>query len=76
MNYKDTKIRDCIYEHGGSRIWREVDGEAGRDLLADTFHTKEFAEAVRVFTEEWIKEENMVAARTLYDHHRSSRENK
>lgn len=48
-------LKQTIYDHGGSCIWRENDGK--RDLLADTYHTREFAEAVRRFTEEWFAKE-------------------
>jgi len=47
------EIRQTIYDHGGSRIWREIDGR--RDLIADTFQTAEYAEAVREFTEKWFQ---------------------
>lgn len=51
--YDNGRIKQNIYNHGGSRIWRE--DEAGRrDLLVDTYHTEEFAEDVRRFTEEWF----------------------
>ena len=46
------EINQAIYDHGGSRIWREVDGR--RDLLADTYGSKELAVAVRVFIEGWL----------------------
>ena len=48
------EIKQSIYDHGGSRIWREPDGR--RDLLVDTYHTREFAEAVRDFTDKWFRE--------------------
>jgi hypothetical protein len=48
------EIQQTIYEHGGSRIWREIDGR--RDLIADTFQSREYAEAVRDFTATWFQE--------------------
>jgi hypothetical protein len=48
-------LKQNIYKHGGSRIWRE--NETKRDLLVDTYHTKAFAKAVRQFVEDWLKQE-------------------
>lgn len=42
-----------IYDHGGSRIF--IDGESGdRQLLVDTYYTKEFAEYIGKCTREYF----------------------
>lgn len=51
-----NEIKQTIYEHGGSRIWIELDGQ--RNLLCDTYHTKELAVVVRGFIEHWWKQYN------------------
>lgn len=48
----ERQIMQTIYDHGGSRIWREKEGT--RELLADTYLCKEFSEAVRDFIEQWL----------------------
>lgn len=47
-------VEQDIYEHGGSRIYTKIE-EGGRKLLADTYHTKEFAIDVKTFIEGWMK---------------------
>lgn len=49
-----TDISQTIYDHGGSRIWIEKDGN--RKLIADTYTTKDYALALRDFTEQWLRE--------------------
>ena len=45
-------VKQSIYRHGGSRIWVEhSDGE--RELVADTYQDKAFAEAVKKLADEW-----------------------
>jgi hypothetical protein len=45
-------VKQSIYQHGGSRIWVEhSDGE--RELVADTYQDKAFAEAVKKLADEW-----------------------
>ena len=45
-------VKQSIYPHGGSRIWVEhSDGE--RELIADTYQDKAFAEAVKKLADEW-----------------------
>ncbi len=46
-------LRQDLYEHGGSRLWVEVDGR--RNLLVDTYHTRELAEDVRRFVRGWLE---------------------
>ena len=41
-----------IYEHGGSRIWRET--KDGRELLADTYGNADMALAVKKCIEEFL----------------------
>ena len=50
MNIK--KIKQTIYEHGGSRIY--IDLPTGRELIADTYSSAEYAKAVLQFTKEWL----------------------
>jgi len=45
-------LEQVIYDYGGSRIYIEKDGH--RELLADTYHTEEFAVAVRNFIDDWL----------------------
>ena len=52
----DLGLKQAIYDHGGSRIWREIDGE--RELLVDTYTTKDFAKAIYAFTEQWLKQKS------------------
>ena len=42
-----SAIRQTVYHHGGSRIYREHDGR--RDLIADTYTDEHFAEALYAF---------------------------
>ena len=49
-----TPIFQRIYEHGGSRIWRET--KDGRALLADTYGNVDMAVAVKKFIEGWLAE--------------------
>lgn len=48
-----TTVHQTIYKHGGSRIWTESGDH--RDLLAHTYHTKEYAIAIRDFTQNWLR---------------------
>jgi len=50
----EAGLKQNLYDHGGSRIYTEIDGK--RILICDTYHTEEFALAVRDFTEKWLKE--------------------
>ena len=45
------QIQQSLYEHGGSRIWIEVDND--KTLLCDTYHTKELSLAVFQFIKSW-----------------------
>ena len=49
------RIKHNIYDHGGSRLYVE-DEKGNRNLIVDTYHTKEYALAIREFTEKWLKE--------------------
>jgi hypothetical protein len=57
----DLGLRQTIYEHGGSRMWLEKNGE--RKLLVDTYTTDNFAKAIRAFTEEWLRHNDKVERR-------------
>lgn len=46
-------VKQILYEHGGSRIYIENE-KTHRGLLVDTYHTKEFAVAIKEFTENWL----------------------
>ena len=48
---RERVIKQDIYDHGGSRIWIEQNGD--RELVADTYQSKEFAEAVKKLVDEW-----------------------
>ena len=48
------RIKHDIYDHGGSRLYTE-DDKGNRNLIVDTYHTKESALAIREFTEKWLK---------------------
>jgi len=48
-------LRQTVYPHGGSRIWVE-EPDGSRNLIADTYTTAEYAEAVRDFTEKWLRD--------------------
>jgi len=48
-------LRQTVYPHGGSRIWVE-EPDGSRNLIADTYTTAEYAEAVRDFTEQWLRD--------------------
>lgn len=45
-------IMQTIFEHGGSRIWREVDGR--RQLIADTYGSAGMALAVKKCIEDFM----------------------
>jgi len=49
------RIKHNIYDHGGSKLYTE-DKKGNRNLIVDTYHTKEYAIAIREFTEKWLKE--------------------
>jgi hypothetical protein len=55
-----SALRQTIYEHGGSRIWIEKPG-GGRELLADTYTTADYANAVRDFTEKWLRQNKEIS---------------
>lgn len=48
-------IQQTIYDHGGSRIWRDKP-DGGRELLADTYTDADFAEASLAFVEAWYRD--------------------
>jgi hypothetical protein len=48
-----SAIRQTVYHHGGSRIYREHDGR--RDLIADTYTDEHFAEALYAFVLDYFR---------------------
>lgn len=48
-----TTVHQRIKNHGGSTIWTEQGNH--RDLLAHTYHTTEYAVAIRDFTQNWLR---------------------
>ena len=53
------ELKQVIYDHGGSRIYLAEKDDSDRELLVDTYHTEEFAIAVRDFVSKWLSENPM-----------------
>jgi len=54
MNDGNRKLKQKIYDSGRSRIWIEHDGPDGREDIAETFQSKEYAEEIRRVTKNWF----------------------
>jgi len=50
--FATDNLKQTIYDHGGCRIYFEKDRE--RNLIADGYHTEDFAKALMEFTRNYF----------------------